>query len=60
MRDILRWVLHWLSSGEAITPPHVVTDVVMLRTAAAGDVSIRATGTRAVKIRLVATDEVEL
>jgi hypothetical protein len=37
-----------------------VSDVVVLRTAAEGDVAVRVTAIHAAKIRLVATDEVEL
>jgi Iap family predicted aminopeptidase len=41
MRDILRWVLHWFSAGEAIdVVPYVLSADVEMRFVAAGDVSL--------------------
>jgi hypothetical protein len=49
MRDILRWVLRWLSSHET-TPPHIVSSVVQIRADAAANVAIRETATNEVEL----------
>jgi hypothetical protein len=51
MRDVLRWVLHWLSAAPAV----VGVDYVV-----SADVEIRTVATADVEMRLTASADVEL